>query len=700
MSCGGTWCHVVAPQSIKQEISMRFMQWLGLSVTATFLFLCGCGSSSLTPITPVTPVVQPPTALTYTTGTAVYTVGVAITPNSPTSAGGAVASYSVSPALPAGVSLSTTTGAISGTPTAVAATITYTVTATNAAGSTTATLSITVNGPAPTGLAYSTPAPVYAAGLAISPNSPISTGGAVTAYSVAPLNVGGPAFPAGLTLDPVTGIVTGTPSAASSASASPTQASYTVTASNSFGSTTATLTITLYNAPQSVPNMGQYITPLAPTISTFQFLDTGMVISDPFSPPPPPKLPVPAVEWMAGQAVSTAVSPDGNILLVLTSGFNRVFQANSLSWDPAFSTEYVFIYDMTNHTPVLKQVLKIPNSYHGIVWDPIVANHTFYVSSGLGDWPYASSGDNVHIVTQDQTSLLWALTGELPLGHTTGNGLPVTNGPGTGVNAGVSVGPCAAGVAISRDGLTLVVANYENDSITVFTGGLGKWSKQGTELDLRPGKAASSPMPGTPGGEYPFWVVVTGNGSTATPYTAYVSSLRDREIDVVSLSGTPVVTARIHVKGQPNKMTLNKAQTLLYVAEDESDTVDVIDLNPSDVGNPSQPATVNTVVEAIPVIAPAEALASFSLTQYTGANTNSVTLSPDETHLYVTNGNLNDVAVVALTGTNTGDQVVGLIPSGWYPNSVSLSADGTWAYVVNSKSPTGANPYWCYFFGP
>src|SRR5208337_2262944 len=154
MSCGGTWCHVVAPQSIKQEISMRFMQWLGLSVTATFLFLCGCGSSSLTPITP-------------------------ITPNSPTSAGGAVASYSVSPALPAGVSLSTTTGAISGTPTAVAATITYTVTATNAAGSTTATLSITVNGPAPTGLAYSTPAPVYAAGLAISPNSPISTGGAV-----------------------------------------------------------------------------------------------------------------------------------------------------------------------------------------------------------------------------------------------------------------------------------------------------------------------------------------------------------------------------------------------------------------------------------------------------------------------------------------------------------------------------------------
>ena len=30
----------------------------------------------------------------------------------------------------------------------------------------------------------------------------------------------------------------------------------------------------------------------------------------------------------------------------------------------------------------------------------------------------------------------------------------------------------------------------------------------------------------------------------------------------------------------------------------------------------------------------------------------------------------------------------------------SLSNDGTWAYVVNSKSPTGANLNWCYFLGP
>ena len=56
-----------------------------------------------------------------------------------------MASYSVSPALPAGLSLSTTTGILSGTPTVVTATAGYTVTASNSAGNTTAILTITVN---------------------------------------------------------------------------------------------------------------------------------------------------------------------------------------------------------------------------------------------------------------------------------------------------------------------------------------------------------------------------------------------------------------------------------------------------------------------------------------------------------------------------------------------------------------------------
>src|ERR1035437_9347749 len=110
--------------------------------------------------------------------------------------------------------------------------------------------------------------------------------------------------------------------------------------------------------------------------------------------------------------------------------------------------------------------------------------------------------------------------------------------------------------------------------------------------------------------------------------------------------------------------------------------------------------TKNAILETIPVIAPASVVPS-SLAQYRGANPNSVALSPDEMQLYVTNGNLNSIAVVALGGTNSGDRVVGLIPTGWYPNSVSFSGNGKWVYVVNGKSPTGANPGWCYGgYGP
>jgi len=143
-------------------------------------------------------------------------------------------------------------------------------------------------------------------------------------------------------------------------------------------------------------------------------------------------------------------------------------------------------------------------------------------------------------------------------------------------------------------------------------------------------------------------------------------------------------------------MTLNTAQTRPYVAEDESDTVDVIDTNLSDG------AKWNTVVETISVIAPPSVVSAVPALQQqlTGANTNSVALTPDGTQLWVTNGNLNSIAVVALTGNDQSDQVVGLIPTGWYPNSVSLSPDGKWAYVVNGKSPTGANPDWCYVYGP
>jgi hypothetical protein len=85
----------------------------------------------------------PPSGLSYTPSSASGTVGTAIGSLTPTVTG-TVTSYSVSPALPAGLFISTSTGVISGTPTAVSALDTYTVTAANGTGTTTATVTIEV----------------------------------------------------------------------------------------------------------------------------------------------------------------------------------------------------------------------------------------------------------------------------------------------------------------------------------------------------------------------------------------------------------------------------------------------------------------------------------------------------------------------------------------------------------------------------
>ncbi len=117
-------------------------------------------------------------------------------------------------------------------------------------------------------------------------------------------------------------------------------ASYTVIASNQGGGTGTTLTITVKEAPpaEALPNMGQQITPLAQENSRFQ----------PMNPDLPDN---PA--WLAGYAVSTVVSPDPDhkTLLVLTSGYNRVYSSTTANMVVQDSTEYVFIYDISTPTP-------------------------------------------------------------------------------------------------------------------------------------------------------------------------------------------------------------------------------------------------------------------------------------------------------------------------------------------------------------
>ena len=386
-------------------------------------------------------------------------------------------------------------------------------------------------------------------------------------------------------------------------------------------------------APQSGQRLptGDLITPTAARGSAFQNLS-------------------PRGGFLADHATSTVTSPDGKTLLVLTSGFNEVVYTsgpNQGSAIPKESGEWVFVYDISHNTPVQTQILEVPNSFAGIAFNP--SGTEFYVAGG--------KDDNVHIF--DLSGGLWAeATGAIALGH---KATPPLNSGGLGL----LTPPQSAGLAVDGAGRTLVVANYENDSITI----LDRVGQSSKELDLRPGKAATSPQPGVAGGEFPFWVVVKGNG------TAYVTSQRDREVDVVDLT-VPAVVKRVAVGGQPNKMILNKDQSLLFVANGNGDSVSVID------------TSTNAVVETVNVAAPPGVFANPAGLR--GANPNGLALSPDEKTLYVTNGATNAVAVVGRDpAQKTGALLAGLIPTGWYPTSVSTSRDGSYLYVVNGKSVPG-----------
>ena len=98
-----------------------------------------------------------PSSLSYSPSTQTVRQGTAIEVMTPTISGGA-ATFTISPALPAGLSINATTGLISGTLTSPqTGTVTYTVTATNTGGSTTATVTLIYNtAPTNIGLAPAT----------------------------------------------------------------------------------------------------------------------------------------------------------------------------------------------------------------------------------------------------------------------------------------------------------------------------------------------------------------------------------------------------------------------------------------------------------------------------------------------------------------------------------------------------------------
>ncbi len=107
----------------------------------------------------------------------------------------------------------------------------------------------------------------------------------------------------------------------------------------------------------------------------------------------------------------------------------------------------------------------------------------------------------------------------------------------------------------------------------------------------------------------------------------------------------------------------------------------------------------NAVVESIDARGPAGLIPTPPAGgKYTGAATFSARLSPDGGTLYAVNSGSNSVAVIPLAGPAP-HHVSGLLPTAYGPKDVALSADGAQIYIINGKSDQGPNPLNLYGFG-
>ncbi len=428
----------------------------------------------------------------------------------------------------------------------------------------------------------------------------------------------------------------------------------------------------------------QFLTATAAPGSTYQRLATGLR---------------PDGNADADDAVSSALSPDGKTLLVMTSGFNATLlyengapiltptidpltgKAGTQTINPngypplangtfesggnaasflGGQAEWVFVYDVSSGTARKIQQIPIVDTFDGLAWDP--SGTRFYVSGGVDD--------RVLIYKENTTGPKY--TPDAPfviLKHNDMDSLPIPRYDGGELKNSAAgkaapqlvTGAVLAGFDVSKDGKTMVAANFENASATVINLKLRNLHKE--VFFAVPGQLLAQ-------GEFPFWVAVKSDATTGAFAKAYVTSERDDEVMVMSKEALLKV---IHVPSGPNKAVLDGDQGKLYVACGNDDSIAVID------------TTTDSVSRIISLSRPGD--------PYKGAVPNSIAVGPFGRTLYVTLGGENAVAVVDVA---TG-KVRGRIPTGWLPTSVAVSQDGSHLFVSNEKSNGGPNPDQIYY---
>ncbi len=310
--------------------------------------------------------------------------------------------------------------------------------------------------------------------------------------------------------------------------------------------------------------------------------------------------------------LASVLSPDSSHILLLLNGWRL---------------QGVQVVDRRSGAMV--QTVEQPAAFIGLTFSP--DGRTLYASGGNTDAIYRYDWASSRLTLRDSL-----IVRERPDVRSNGSSYP-------------------AGIATSRDGRLLYVAENLADSLAV--------------IDLATGRVTQR----LPAGRYPYAVSVGNDG------VVFVSSWGTQELHVYDATpdnrlrqARPIVVGR-----HPSTLLLNRDGSRVFATSASTDAISVIDTRSRTV--------VTTLRDPTPA----------NLGQ--GSAPLGMLLSADGTNLYVTEGDNNAVALFALsamtagTGSGTRDSLVGRVPVGWYP--VALLRVGDTLHVIDAKGRgTGPNP--------
>ncbi len=546
-----------------------------------------------------------PVKLSCPTGTA--QVGIAY--SSALGATGGVSPYTfsiLSGSLPPGLSLNSSTGAITGTPT-TAATYTFTVQVMDSGGNT-ATGKCTIVVSAASTLALVCPARTAQVGIAYS--STLSPTGGVPPYTFSSISG---SLPPGLSLNLSTGAITGTPTTAgtynfsaqivdSQGNAASASCSIVVASATSTPSTTS---LTL--VPSSVPVGSSG--PIAMTATVAPVSGSGT--------------PTGTVTYFMGSTqIGAAATLSGGVgtfnynpgslavgiysITAVYSGDSTFSASTSQAQTLAISQTGPFAY-VANQSSNNVSVINIPTGQ-------VVST----IPVGFGPWGTAISPDQKQVYVTNSG----------------GNSVSVINAASGSVVATIPVGSSPLGVAFTPDGTAAYVVNGVSNSVSVIN------TASQTVV-------ATVPVQGDPAG---VAMALTSNGTFA-----YVTNSAANTVSVIAVESSPTVVQTIPVGSGPRGVAVAPNSSLVYIENEKGGTVSVISV------------ATNTVTATIPV----------------GANPIAAAFTPDSSFAYVANNASNTVSVIDTASAS----VVAAIAGFNNPVYIAITADGTLAYVTNS----GAN---------